>query len=361
VGENGLRVTSVEKLAEVISNVPNLPANFSQYDEVFFEDNFLLFADWMFYSASIADFYVLSAADENNQMNIEILEYHPDGVSSSIHIHFTIVFEMDRVVLCRNVEITAFSWFPRASELRRRSQTAHLPAIPPDAVITHTGTVGDGGAPWRLYRDGTLVVDSGDIIIQPRFDEIDLNPLHVFLNPWYTWNRWSIRRIVFIGPFTAVNPLTSSMGGIFTGLAHVNAIEALPSNDDFTGYWQNVGNGTINNPQGEFVFTSAQLTARENANNVTGNTWVWQPTFGITNFTTSTTTATFNARNQSGTPRTVTLITSRVDDNQLQRVELESILIPAGFNDRITIDLPYWVCSDSRIMLWEMDTIQPLI
>lgn len=46
-----------------------------------------------------------------------------------------------------------------------------------------------------------------------------------------------------------------------------------PANSLFTGFWQNVGNGTVYDPQGEHVFTSAELMA----DNYGANTWVWQP------------------------------------------------------------------------------------
>jgi len=43
----------------------------------------------------------------------------------------------------------------------------------------------------------------------------------------------------------------------------------------FTGYWQNVGNGTTDNPQGEFVLTSSQLMAQFNGETM-ADTFVWQ-------------------------------------------------------------------------------------
>ncbi|MCL2838140.1 MAG: BspA family leucine-rich repeat surface protein [Oscillospiraceae bacterium] len=61
------------------------------------------------------------------------------------------------------------------------------------------------------------------------------------------------------------------------------ALPPVPDNDYFTGVWQNVGNGTVGNPLGEFEFTSDELMAaldRNNPNsaNYAGQTWVWQPT-----------------------------------------------------------------------------------
>ena len=38
----------------------------------------------------------------------------------------------------------------------------------------------------------------------------------------------------------------------------------IPITAVFTGYWQNVGTGIIDNPQGEHVFTSVELMANFN-------------------------------------------------------------------------------------------------
>ncbi|MCL2577798.1 MAG: BspA family leucine-rich repeat surface protein [Defluviitaleaceae bacterium] len=51
----------------------------------------------------------------------------------------------------------------------------------------------------------------------------------------------------------------------------------LPTNNIYTGRWQNVGTGTISSPQGEHIFTSQQLTAFYN-NPGFADTWVWQKT-----------------------------------------------------------------------------------
>ena len=45
---------------------------------------------------------------------------------------------------------------------------------------------------------------------------------------------------------------------------------------DFTGYWQNVGSGTVNNPAGTRVFTSEQLMSQFNGRTM-ADTFVWQP------------------------------------------------------------------------------------
>jgi len=45
--------------------------------------------------------------------------------------------------------------------------------------------------------------------------------------------------------------------------------------DEFTGYWQNVGSGTIDNLQGEFIFTSAELMEQFDGS-IMADIFVWQ-------------------------------------------------------------------------------------
>jgi uncharacterized repeat protein (TIGR02543 family) len=54
------------------------------------------------------------------------------------------------------------------------------------------------------------------------------------------------------------------------------ALPAIRSTTDYTGFWQNVGNGTVENPTGEFVLSSAQLMAQYDGEMI-ADTWVWQP------------------------------------------------------------------------------------
>jgi len=84
------------------------------------------------------------------------------------------------------------------------------------ATVEYTGTIGAGGAPWRLYSDGTLIV----------------NPGHVHWNggtasPWDA-HRDDIKRIIFDGlgdekPFTAGPRLRN----LFTGLSNMQTIAGL--------------------------------------------------------------------------------------------------------------------------------------
>jgi len=214
-------------------------------------------------------------------------------------------------------------------------ETPVYPAL--DATVTCNGTITDRGSnlPWRMYSDGTLVVESG-FIHWIGFSE---SPgIGIFLSPWDTL-RGSIQRIVFNGPiigghglvwlfgdlpsvtymrgldyfdtsnvqimdgmFSSASGLTSLdlsgwdtgnvrfMSGMFsrtTSLRELTlgenfhfvgnaGLPPVPQNDDFTGYWQNVGDGTASNPQGKFVFTSAELMAQYDGATM-ADTWVWQP------------------------------------------------------------------------------------
>jgi len=54
------------------------------------------------------------------------------------------------------------------------------------------------------------------------------------------------------------------------------ALPELEPTSEFTGYWQNVGSGTVANPIGEFVFTSEQLMEQFDGATM-ADTFVWQP------------------------------------------------------------------------------------
>ena len=76
-------------------------------------------------------------------------------------------------------------------------------------IIT-IGTVGNNGAPWRLYNDGTVVVDTG-------FIDWSHN-----ISPWNGVRNY-VYRIVFTRPITAGN----SLHGLFSQLPYVTIIEGL--------------------------------------------------------------------------------------------------------------------------------------
>ncbi|MCL1925081.1 MAG: BspA family leucine-rich repeat surface protein [Defluviitaleaceae bacterium] len=54
------------------------------------------------------------------------------------------------------------------------------------------------------------------------------------------------------------------------------ALPPVPNNETFTGFWQNVGSGTVDNPLGEFIFTSEELMLYYDGSTM-ADTWVWQP------------------------------------------------------------------------------------
>ena len=82
------------------------------------------------------------------------------------------------------------------------------------ATVVATGAFPNGwpcgtlGAPWRLYSDGTLIVDSGHIIGG--------------ILPWFG-HRNSIFRIVFTGPIAVGN----SLNGLFSSMSNITLIEGL--------------------------------------------------------------------------------------------------------------------------------------
>ena len=55
----------------------------------------------------------------------------------------------------------------------------------------------------------------------------------------------------------------------------VAALPAIPVSNMYTGYWQNVGSGTVDNPKGTTILTSADLL-RTYAGGTMADTYVWQ-------------------------------------------------------------------------------------
>jgi len=50
-----------------------------------------------------------------------------------------------------------------------------------------------------------------------------------------------------------------------------------PNNETYTGFWQNVGNGTVTHPQGSYALTATELMNSEaSVRPPTVDTWVWQ-------------------------------------------------------------------------------------
>jgi len=191
-----------------------------------------------------------------------------------------------------------------------------------------TGTIGEGGAPWRLYADGTLVVPPGFI------DQGESRR-----SPWHDY-RHDIRTITFTGPIvggeslaylfarlwnlTAIDGLTyfdtsntTNFSRIFGWTLNVASLDlsafdtrAVPPGEGglewmfdsaialrqltlgehfrfgvglppvsecevYTGRWQNAGDGTPENPQGSFALTSDELSTRFDGTTM-ADTWVRQ-------------------------------------------------------------------------------------
>ena len=74
------------------------------------------------------------------------------------------------------------------------------------------------------------------------------------------WGMSSLRHLVLNEHF--------AFSGIMPGLS------SLSSNTTYTGHWTNVGTGTVDNPQGNRRYTSAQLMA--NPTGGLADTWIWE-------------------------------------------------------------------------------------
>jgi len=61
----------------------------------------------------------------------------------------------------------------------------------------------------------------------------------------------------------------------YWSLSNPNLPEIDPT-AEFTGYWQSIGDGTVSNPTGDFIFTSTQLMEQFDGNTM-ADTFVWQP------------------------------------------------------------------------------------
>jgi len=73
---------------------------------------------------------------------------------------------------------------------------------------------------------------------------------------------------------TSLRELTLGPDFSFVGGTAAN-LPAVPDDATFTGFWQNVGAGTVDHPQGTHVLTSAELMTTFNGATM-ADTWVWQ-------------------------------------------------------------------------------------
>ncbi|TLQ03501.1 BspA family leucine-rich repeat surface protein [Pediococcus stilesii] len=76
--------------------------------------------------------------------------------------------------------------------------------------------------------------------------------------------------------FTETNKLKNLKLGKQTQLKSDMNIPSVPSTDGYTGHWQNVGEGTVEKPSGDHVWTSVELMANFNAAGMGDDTFVWQ-------------------------------------------------------------------------------------
>ena len=74
---------------------------------------------------------------------------------------------------------------------------------------------------------------------------------------------------------TSLRELTLGDNFVFVNTWRNANLPAVPQMAEFTGYWQNVGNGTIEQPSGNHVLTSTDLMAQYNGATM-ADTFVWQ-------------------------------------------------------------------------------------
>ncbi|MCL2391956.1 MAG: BspA family leucine-rich repeat surface protein [Oscillospiraceae bacterium] len=91
-------------------------------------------------------------------------------------------------------------------------------SIMPLNAIRVSGNVGIGGAPWRLYENGSLYIDSGSITFE------SLNPFR----PWDDYTTY-VNKITITGSITA----SSSITGLFRNLTNLEAINGLDYFDTY--------------------------------------------------------------------------------------------------------------------------------
>ena len=95
-----------------------------------------------------------------------------------------------------------------AEELKAEIEAAYA-LFTPFANDIANGTIGSGGAPWTLYDDGTLIVESG------------LVHWTGATSPWLSYNN-DITKIIFEDPTAG-----TSLRGLFSGLTNLQTIEGL--------------------------------------------------------------------------------------------------------------------------------------
>ncbi|MCL2383666.1 MAG: BspA family leucine-rich repeat surface protein [Oscillospiraceae bacterium] len=102
------------------------------------------------------------------------------------------------------------------------------------------------------------------------------------LSSWDTGNVTNMQHMFFGA--TSLRELTLAENFHFHGGIAVG-IPDVPNNQYYTGFWQNVGTGTVSAPNGIYVWTSTELMNKYNVHGQTSqNTWVWQRLLHILGF-----------------------------------------------------------------------------
>jgi len=85
------------------------------------------------------------------------------------------------------------------------------------------------------------------------------------------------RNVLFMGSmFGGTGNLRNLTLGANFAFRDISQLPPIPTNDTYTGYWQNIGVGTTDSPLGQFVLTSQQLMSTFNGATM-ADTFVWQP------------------------------------------------------------------------------------
>jgi len=104
------------------------------------------------------------------------------------------------------------------------------------------------------------------------FEQNNLSVLD--LSSWDTRNVVNMNRIFTENAGGIIFQRQLTLGEYFRFAPNFN-MGNPPNDSDYTGRWQNVGSGTVDNPRGEFVLTTSEL-ARIDDGAIMANTWVWQ-------------------------------------------------------------------------------------
>jgi len=117
--------------------------------------------------------------------------------------------------------------------------------------------------------DTSQVTDMGWLFARTSVTVLDLSG----------WNTGQVTDMgMMFGEIDTLRQLTLGENFAFVD-NHSEGNSRLPSvslNHQFTGYWQNVGDGTVDNPMGEHVLTSDELMSTFDGSTM-ADTFVWQP------------------------------------------------------------------------------------